>query len=130
MRLSDLIRGSTADVKVVFPKDSLELLMIQEMRSEYGGDRFVSVDMRGDKKEKASAGAALVRSGAFYVVGDGGQNLEFVRELCEFPNGRHDDCVDCFSLAIHHIGFATGFDWFIERSKSVDDQGFVDGFFV
>ena len=112
-RLRD-IAGRDRVEKIVFPKDLLELLMFQDLRSEIGGANLTTVAMKGDKVQKAQHPATLVNNKRLSVVRDtGSDNDYFVRELGEFPMGRYDDCVDAMSVAAHYIGVPSEIQFFL-----------------
>lgn len=106
-RLRDEIEAmydSSTMVTFVFPKELLELLMLQELRATHGGGRFRTVSMRGDKRQKASPFARMVANGEVAVNRESEAVRQWISEVCVFPQGRHDDCVDSASVAAHHIG--------------------------
>ena len=65
-----------------------------------------------DKFTRALAWANRAEAGKVVLV-RGAWNEEFLEEVCQFPNGRHDDQVDAVSLAVQMIGerrkYAYGF---------------------
>lgn len=94
--------------KIVFPRESLELLMMKDLRGEIGTGRVKSVAMKGDKHEKALPGQTIVDNCRLRVVANR-ENDVFVGELASFPQGRFDDCVDAMSVAAHWIGVPNEF---------------------
>lgn len=95
---------------LVFPNDLLELLIMKEVRKDCGSARVKTVNMKGDKVQKARAVAVLVENKRFYMSREGA-NMEFIKEMCEFPMGRHDDCVDAAALAAHYIATPADFEF-------------------
>lgn len=64
------------------------------------------IDMRrpsGSKEARALPAAAAAEQGRVKLVA-GPNTRDFLDEVCQFPNGRHDDCVDAFAGAQHAIG--------------------------
>ena len=116
-RIIGLYRGHPTD-RFVFPADSLELLMLQELVHECGHERFFSVKMRGDKRQKALPFSVLVAAGRFSAAYRGDIDV-FISELCRFPHGRFDDCVDTASLCVHYLGLDAEFGAHITRDSGV-----------
>lgn len=104
----------------VFPNDVLELLAYQQLAHRMGSLRLYTIPMAGDKVQKATPLAALVESGRFVVCSDKGDNAAFVRELCDFPLGVHDDSVDAASLAVHYLGVGNEAMSFLRRERDDD----------
>ena len=89
---------------VYFPKDSLEILAVQALKSEGFAAQVGEVSMSGDKVARATALSDLGRNGNV-VVCSGEFGDYFVHECCSFPDSLdHDDCVDMSSVATHHLG--------------------------
>lgn len=88
---------------LLFPSDLLEMLMLSSLRMAHGSSRFRAVSMKGDKRQKALPFSVLVRNGGVQVV-ENQTNEDWVREVCQFPDGRFDDCVDAGSVVCHYIG--------------------------
>ena len=98
-----------ADERIIFPRELLELLMLQDLRRTLPAGGVHSVAMKGDKVQKAGAVATLVANYRFAAVVSGDNN-DFVRELGEFPQGRFDDCVDAAAVAAHYVGVPGEFE--------------------
>lgn len=93
-----------------FPKQTLELLAVQEIISERPEMRnqVHEVVMPGDKISRALTYSDLVRDGRAIVIEfEGNDHDAFIEEHCGFPDtAQHDDCVDASSVATHHYGIA------------------------
>ena len=107
-RLLD-VSNTYAEERIVFPKELLELLMIQDLRRTLPAGAIKAVAMKGDKVQKAGAVATLVANYRF-AAACAADNNDFVRELGEFPQGRFDDCVDAAAVAAHHVGVPGEFE--------------------
>lgn len=119
-RIAALYQEFFADA-FVFPRDVLELLAYQQLQYRMGSQRLHEVSMKGDKVQKATPLAVLVDSGRFVVCSGQGNNDEFVRELCNFPLGVHDDTVDAGSLAVHYLGIGIEAMSFLRNERAADD---------
>ncbi len=60
------------------------------------GYRVTSQPVTGDKITRADPFSSQVNSGNVWIV-KGDWNREYVEELRQFPNGKHDDMIDCSS---------------------------------
>jgi hypothetical protein len=110
-----ILRAFPDDV-VVFPKQTFELMAVQELRHECPNDsgRILFVDkMPGDKTERAQALADRCESGRVFVQ-RGRFARQFVSEHVEFP-GLHDDLVDMSSVATHYFHISQEFSWLIKE---------------
>lgn len=97
-----------ADDRLYFPEDPLERPMMQLLRRDLGRHRLQGHKIKGDKREKAAPLAVLVADGRFYTHAEGGRDNDFINELCQFPQGRFDDCVDAAALAVDVINSKPG----------------------
>ncbi len=81
----------------------------------------------GDKETRAKPVSAQAEAGNVKIV-RGLWNDEFLRELENFPAGKHDDCVDALSGAYEQIG-GRGAPFEFERvpiSRPCDPFGYFD----
>lgn len=101
----------------VFPNDVLELLAFQQLAHRMGSLRLYTIPMAGDKVQKATPLQSLVEGGRFVVCSDKGDNVAFVRELCDFPLAVHDDCVDAASLSVHYLGVGNEAVSFLRKER-------------
>ncbi len=111
-----------------FPRHTVELLMMQQLSREGDGTRVMSVAQHGDKLERAYVLARMVRSGKVYVQKSGDYE-HFISEHGNFPQARHDDCVDCSSIATHYIGLPAQFSASIIKQETLKQES-VDDIFV
>lgn len=95
----------------VFPTQLIELMAMQELRSELPecAPQIVGVDMPGDKRSRAQPFADRVEAGDVFVEQGGAGDL-FVNEHDLFPGGQHDDLVDVSSVATHYFGLHQQFE--------------------
>ncbi len=69
-----------------------------ELRTALSGVTTVkSIKVSTSKEARATGWVSMAESGKFFMV-QGSWNSAFLRELEQFPNGRHDDQVDAVSL--------------------------------
>lgn len=106
---------------IVFPKEVLELLMMEDLRREVGAGRIESVSMKGDKVQKAIPVSILVANGRFRAV-EAEANRYFVKEMGLFPQGRFDDCVDAAAVAAHWVGVPREFEYFFGQRSGTDSE--------
>jgi len=78
--------------------------IVQDLRRErhLAGSVFRGVKVTADKITRASAWAARAEDGKVILV-RGAWIAEFLDEVCNFPNARHDDQVDAVSIAVQMI---------------------------
>lgn len=60
------------------------------------------VKPRNDKVVRSTNARSALQRGEMFMC-DGRWNYDFVSEMVRFPNGRHDDQVDAWSLAYNHL---------------------------
>lgn len=77
--------------------------VIDTLRNEISG--LIPVEPDGSKLARAAAISALFEAGNVYVPNPKrvGWSLDYVEELCSFPNCRNDDQVDATSQALRKI---------------------------
>jgi predicted phage terminase large subunit-like protein len=63
----------------------------------------VDVAVKGDKQARAWRASPSVECGKVYLPAQAAWTDEFLDEVSAFPNSRHDDCVDAFSLGINAL---------------------------
>lgn len=107
-KIHALIRMYPKDV-FAFPKNLLELMAVQQLRSEAPGARIVEVPMKGDKRERAGVYSDVVAKGRAVVSFDREHEQMarlFVQEHDAFTGvaDSHDDFVDMTSVLAHYFG--------------------------
>jgi len=91
------------DALFLFPKDLLELAVLSDLRRDMPDAFVYSVHQRGDKVVRAQALAWMASQKRLSVYAHGEGCLHWVHELCLFPDGRYDDCVDAASLVAQYV---------------------------
>lgn len=89
----------------VFPKHTLELMAVQELRREpimEGRVRQVSFPAKSDKRSRLQSVAVWNKAGKVWVEYDL-LGKAWINEHVDFP-GEHDDCCDVSSVAAHYFG--------------------------
>jgi predicted phage terminase large subunit-like protein len=89
---------SSRSVIYVEPKAS-GLSLVQVMRRETGLNIKEDRAPTRDKVSRVNDCTAFIESGRCHLV-RGGWNEAFLYECSTFPNGKHDDQVDCLTMAI------------------------------
>lgn len=75
--------------------------IIQSLRDEVMG--IIPVEPKGGKEARVSAISGLVEAGNVYLPRDKNFTWAFIDQCAEFPNGKHDDMVDCMSQCLARI---------------------------
>lgn len=75
--------------------------IIQSLRQEIMG--IIPVEPKGGKEARVEAVSDIVEAGNVYLPKDKKFTWEFVDQCAEFPNGKHDDMVDCMSQCLVRI---------------------------
>lgn len=75
--------------------------IIKYLRTEIGG--VIPVQPDGGKVARVNAIAGAIESGNVHVPSDKRFTPDFVDEFSSFPNGKHDDQVDCCSQALNRF---------------------------
>lgn len=109
MQMPELIRFTKDFVKrnrytmqstvKIEPKASGKSL-VQMLHRETGLNISEGITPTKDKKARAEVCVPFVESGRVYLLEGAAWVDMFLDEVCTFPNGRHDDIVDCFTMAI------------------------------
>jgi predicted phage terminase large subunit-like protein len=85
----------------------------------------ISMDRPGGKKEaRALPVAAAAEQGRVKLVA-GPNTQDFLGEVCQFPNDRHDDCVDALTGAHRALGRARNgtYGSWVDRGSFTQDDG-------
>lgn len=77
--------------------------IIQVMCSQVSG--IIPVLPQGGKEARVNAVSHVIESGNTYVPRDRAFTNDFVDQCASFPNGKHDDMVDCMSQALARLIF-------------------------
>ena len=75
--------------------------IIQILRTQIGG--IIPVNPEGGKVARVNAIAGAIESGNVYLPANKPFTIGFVDEFAAFPNGKHDDQVDCCSQALNRF---------------------------
>ena len=100
----------------------------QHLRREVLDGYSLKMDrVTGSKERRAYAVSAAAAQGWISLVA-GPHTAEFLDELAQFPNGRHDDCVDALSGAHRALGRRNQVQWGSGvATGSIGDYGGDDG---
>ncbi len=79
--------------------------IINILRKEMTG--IIAVEPKGGKVARANAIVGTVESGNVYLPRKKPFTGDFVEEFAAFPNGKHDDRVDCASQALNRLIYNT-----------------------
>jgi len=82
-------------------KVQYQLSLIQQAERE--GLPVKALTPKGDKVARAIPASAKFESGKVYLKINQDWLYEFETELTQFPNGKHDDQVDCISYAVEYL---------------------------
>lgn len=75
--------------------------IIQSLRDEIMG--IIPVEPKGGKEARVSAVSGIIEAGNVYLPKDKKFTWAFIDQCAEFPNGKHDDMVDCMSQCLARI---------------------------
>lgn len=75
--------------------------IISMLRNQIHG--IVAVNPKGGKYSRAEAIVGAVESGNVYLPTNRHFTGDFIDECASFPNGAHDDQVDCMTQALNHL---------------------------
>lgn len=77
--------------------------IIQTLRKEL--PQIVGVNPQGGKVARVNAVCGVIEAGNVYLPLDEPFTADFIDECSIFPNGKHDDQVDCMSQALNRLAF-------------------------
>ena len=97
--VKDAIEDYMPDNVIIEGKASGKSL-IQTMRQRGIPVQEFNPDKRGDKKMRAIACGDILSSGKIWLPLQKKWAMEFLEEALAFPYGKHDDLVDCFTMAV------------------------------
>jgi len=80
--------------------------IIQTLSRHVGG--IVPVQPMGGKVSRVNAVSAYIEAGNVFLPRSSTWVHDFVEECANFPNGKHDDMVDCMSQAMYRFIYLTG----------------------
>ena len=75
--------------------------IINMLRKDMTG--IIAVEPKGGKVSRANAIVGAIESGNVYLPHNKPFTGEFIEECAAFPNGAHDDQVDCASQALNRL---------------------------
>lgn len=79
---------------------------------------IINLQPESNKKVRALPAAARLECGDMYFNADLPNREDLIEELCVFPNGDHDDMVDCVSYAVMMmIKYGTGLRISVDRGE-------------
>ena len=90
--------------------------IITMLRKELFG--IIAVEPNGSKMSRVQAILGAIESGNVYLPKDKRFTTDFVEECSSFPNGAHDDQVDCMSQALNRLIYQRS-EKKVKRKKSV-----------
>lgn len=77
--------------------------IIQVLRKEING--ILAINPEGGKVARVNAVSPTIEAGNVYLPEDAEFVFDFIEECSAFPNGKHDDQVDCMSQALNKLIF-------------------------
>lgn len=80
--------------------------IIETLRRKIAG--VIAVEPKGGKIARVNAVSFAVESGHVYLPSEKSFTNDFIEECASFPNGKHDDQVDCFSQALARLLWVQG----------------------
>lgn len=92
--------------------------IIQVLKDEIFGITAVRPD--ASKEARVNAVSFLIEAGNVYLPKDKKFTWEFVEQCSQFPNGKHDDMVDCMSQALSRLMRAKGFQRIVKKLNKSD----------
>jgi predicted phage terminase large subunit-like protein len=93
--------GKTVPIREEKEGGSAGAAVIQARAKALVGFDYKGVPISGSKITRSKPFRAQVEAGNVYLVGNGWD--EYLRELCSFPTGDHDDWVDATSCAFNAV---------------------------
>lgn len=91
-------------VRISIPRDpgQASFTQVEQYRQDLIGYDVRFSPETGDKAMRATPLAAQAEAGGVYLV-KGDWNAEFLDQICNFPNAKHDDMVDAASRAFSEV---------------------------
>lgn len=80
--------------------------IIQMLRSELPG--IIPIEPKGGKIARVNAVSGAIESGNVYLPRNKPFTQDFIDECASFPNGAHDDQVDCMSQGLNRLIYSRG----------------------
>lgn len=101
----------TATTKLVEDKANGSAV-IAMLRHKVGG--IIAITPKESKQARVSAVSPLIEAGNVHIPMNAPFTNGFVEECSSFPNGAHDDQVDCMSQGLHRLMYARDHDPTVE----------------
>lgn len=95
--------------------------IIQYLRTHLPG--IIAVDPKGGKVARVNAVIGAIESGNVYLPEDKNFTGDFIEECAMFPNGAHDDQVDCMSQGLNR------FIYYNAATKVIKEPTFIEKYF-
>lgn len=132
--LKEIVRMKNANplVKQIYIEDKANgSAIIEVLRQNVSG--VVAVEPRESKYARAEAVADIQQEGHFFLPKKTGWVYEYINEFATFPNGAHDDDVDCMTQALNKLRkyrrrrkfskIAENFGWELPVRESASEIG-------
>ena len=105
------LHGYTGASQVKVEPAASGLSIIQQLKQETKLNVIRAIAPKDSKEVRVSAVAPAIEAGRVFIV-EGNWNESFLAECEMFPHGKHDDQVDCLSMAVgefnkKHQGYLT-----------------------
>ncbi|CAA2142219.1 phage terminase large subunit [Hyphomicrobium sp. ghe19] len=107
MEFPDLKRKAVSHARalranvVLLEEAGIGIGLIQQLRSEGNGIRWIGMRPEGSKVDRVAAQSAIIEAGAVFIPRHAPWLDDFRNELLAFPNGRNDDQVDSLSQLLN-----------------------------
>lgn len=99
-----LLSARYAELRLILVEDKANgPAVMQLLRDKIMG--VVGVTPDGSKEQRVNAVSYYVEAGNVFLPNDCGFTFEFVDQCAAFPNGKHDDMVDAFSMALNRLAY-------------------------
>jgi len=101
------LRGMYTKCKTTLIEDKANgSAIIQMLRHEMSG--IIPVVTLGSKTARVEAILGTIESGNVYLPKKKSFTNDFIDECASFPNGKHDDQVDCMSMSLNRLVYRRG----------------------
>lgn len=118
-----LVKSQFVNIKSILIEDKANgSAIIQLLRKTIPG--IIPVEPKGGKIARVNAVSGVIEAGNVYLPEDKEFTSDFIDECSAFPNGKHDDQVDCMSQALNKLIYI------MSSHHSTNNDVVVEGFNV